>query len=521
MKMLIMHMAPRLVMAAVLGLAAMNTGTLRAEVRLNGLFCDGMVLQRNMPVPVFGTADKGERITVEIAGQTKVTAADEEGNFKVLLDPLKAGGPFELKVTAAKPIVIKDVLVGEVWLCTGQSNMEMEVKSCINAQKEIASADNPQIRQFIVRRVKAATPQDTLPSVAWEEQVRLDTWVSASPATVGDFTAVGYFFAREISKRLGVPVGLINTCWGGTVAEAWTSETTLENSPAVKSILTDWPKYNADGNWLKEMYAKYELEKKEALEAGKPDPLYFCQPSVLYNAMIAPLVAYGIQGALWYQGESNQARAYQYRDLLPVMVHGWRADWEREFPFLIVQLANFEEGSGYWPELREAQLMAMKRIPNSAMTVTTDIGEAHDIHPKNKQEVGRRLSLAARATVYGETKLEWSGPLYQKMLIEGGKVRISFEHAGEGLCTREDKAPAGLTIAGADRKFVPAEGKIEGGELVVWSEAVPQPVAVRYAWTDNPEDANLCNKMEGKLYLPASSFRTDDWPGITANRTWE
>ncbi len=500
---------------------ALSWGSLRADVRLNGLFCDGMVLQRDMPVPVFGRAERGERITIEIAGQTKRTAPDFNGYFKVLLDPIKAGGPYELKITAKNTILIKDVLVGEVWLCSGQSNMAMEVQGCLNAREEIAAANYPQIRQFQVKRGKAATAQDTLIAVTPDQKGLLNAWVPCTPATAGSFTGVGYFFAREIHKRLGVPVGLIHSSWGGTTAEAWTCECIIENTPALKSILTDWPKYNNDEDWLKEQYAKFEQEKKDAREAGKPEPLYFNQPSVLFNAMICPLMGYSMQGALWYQGESNIFRAFQYRDLLPAMVQNWRSGWEREFPFLIVQLANFEAGAGTWAELREAQLMAMSRIPNSAMIVATDVGEANDIHPKNKQEVGRRLALAARATVYGETALEWSGPLYGSMSIESKKIRISFEHAGEGLVTRDGKAPAGLLIAGADQKFVPAEAKIEGRELVVWSEAVKAPAAVRYAWSDNPAEANIYNKIEGKLWLPASPFRTDNSPGKTEGRKWE
>lgn len=506
--------------AALLCLILACVAPLGADVKLNGLFSDGMVLQRGQRVAVYGHAARDEKVTVEIAGQSKSALPVPGGRFVVYLDPLDAGGPHELKVSGRNTVVVRDVWVGEVWLASGQSNMDMQVRHCLNAEEEAASADYPLIRQFLVKRGKAAVIQDTLLAADPEQKGRINAWVKCSPGTVGGFSGAAYFFAREIHSRLGVPVGIINSAWGGTNAEAWTCECTMESVPELNSILVDWPAYNNDEQWLREQYAKFLAEKEEAAKTGKPEPLYFNQPAVLFNAMICPLIPYGIQGVLWYQGEGNSHRGYQYRDLFPAMIKNWRYNWERDFPFLFVQLANFEAGSKTWPELREAQLMTMKQLPNMAMTVTTDIGEAEDIHPKNKQEVGRRLSLAARALVYGESGLEWSGPLYRSMRVENGRARLSFEHAGEGLVTRQGESPGGFLIAGEDREFVPAEARIEGAEVVVWSEKVKQPVAVRYGWRDNPEDANLYNRVNWQIGLPASPFRTDEWPGLTANRTW-
>lgn len=491
-----------------------------AELRLNGLFRDGMVLQRNCEIPVFGQAAPGEEIRVEFAGQTKTAVAGPDGKFRLLLDPLAAGGPYEMKVTGANNILLRDVLVGEVWIASGQSNMDMQLKNCLNAKEEIAAARFPQVRQFMVKRGKAAEPSDTLSAASGPEDSGLNVWVSCSPETAGDFSGAAYFFARELNRRLGVPVGLINIAWGGTVAEAWTPRAALEGRPELRSILSDWPKYNQDEQWLIDEYKQFEAELKAAAADGLPAPVYFNQPSVLYNANISPLAPYAIRGVIWYQGEENVFRAYQYRDLFPALIASWREAWQSEFPFLFVQLPNFNTEEISWVELREAQLMTLHGTPNTGMAITMDIGEPGNVHPKNKQEVGRRLSLAARALVYGETGLEWSGPLYRSMSVEGDSVRLEFDHIGEGLVTRGNEPLSGFLIASADRQFHPARSRLEKGRVVVWSDQVKEPAAVRYGWSNNPVEANLYNRIAGQPGLPASPFRSDDWPGLTANRTW-
>jgi sialate O-acetylesterase len=340
---------------------------------------------------------------------------------------------------------------------------------------------------------------------------------------------VGYFFGRELHRSLGVPIGLINTSWGGTPAESWTSLDTLTGNADLKPIVDRWNHALAEFPKANEQYQKEFADWKEAAEKAKAEgktappaprpplgPDHPHRAAGLFNGMIVPLVPFAIRGAIWYQGESNAGRAYQYRTLLPAMIQDWREAWgQGEFPFLIVQLANFEarppqpEGSD-WAELREAQTMTLA-LPKTGMAVTIDIGEAKDIHPRNKQDVGRRLALAAQRIAYGN-HLVYSGPVYDSMKIEGSKIRIRFQHVGGGLMAKGD-APLGFTIAGEERNFVPAHATIDGDTVVVWSDQVSDPVAVRYGWADNPV-CNLYNNAE----LPASPFRTDDWPGLTKER---
>jgi sialate O-acetylesterase len=497
---------------SLLFLAGLSSVHAAAEVRLPGLFCDNMVIQREMRVPVWGWADPGGKVTVEFNGSSLSAVADSRGGWKVVFEPMTAGaGPYTMKVSGgSNTVIINNVAIGEVWLCSGQSNMAMTVEECLNAEQETAGAVYPLIRQFQVQRDKALEPLDDF-SPAGDENSWLNRWVPCSPSTVKDFTGAGYFFGREVHLTQGVPVGLIHSSWGGTVAEAWTRRCRLESDPELKIILQSWPGYNGDGSWLKMQYSKYIAQADSALKAGQPDPLYYCQPTVLYNAMIAPLMPYAIRGAIWYQGESNASRAYQYRRLFPAMIENWREDWgQGDFPFFFVQLVNYgDESSCSWPYLREAQTMTLG-LPNTAMAVGIDIGEADNIHPRNKQEVGRRLALAARAKVYGE-KLIYSGPIYRSMKVQGSRCRIAFDHAGDGLAAGEGGPLEGFLVAGWDKKFLRAQAAVEGDKLVVWSKSVASPVAVRYAWSDNPEGCNLWNKVDGKPWLPASPFRTDDW----------
>jgi len=476
----------------------------RAEVAVNQLFGDYMVVQRDMPIPVYGSATPGEEVTVRLGDREARTQADASRRWLVKLDQLPAGGPLTLRITGTNTVVINDVWVGEVWLCSGQSNMQMDVKQCKEAEREIAAANYPRIRQIEVPRRRADEPQVVFTGGQWD---------ICSPATVGDFTAVGYYFGRELHRRLGVPIGLINAAWGGTPVEAWIPGEVMQADPDYQPIYDRWRKQ------IDEYLAKPESERRmppSTRPVHFPDDPRLNQnrPSVLYNRMIHPAVPYAIRGAIWYQGESNVSRAYQYRKLFPALIRGWRERWgQGDFPFFFVQLSNYEAGrkesrGSALAELREAQLMALN-VPNTAMAVAIDVGDGRDCHPFDKREIGRRLSLAARALTYGE-KISYSGPLYASMKVEDGRIRVCFQHADDGLVAKDGGPLRGFSIAGQDREFVPAQARIEGDTVVASSEQVTQPVAVRYAWADSPE----CNLHNG-AGLPASPFRTDDWPGIT------
>lgn len=445
---------------------AFSTGLLHAAVKPNPLFSDGAVLQRGQVVPVWGTADDGEKVTVEFAGQSVSTTA-KGGKWRVDLKPLEAGGPFPMKISGETTVTVNNLLVGEVWVASGQSNMEWKFNSSFKPEAERPKANFPKIRMFTVARSASLEPLD-------EVQGR---WVECSPETVGQFSAVGYYFARDLHAKLGVPVGVISTSWGGTRAQAWTSAEGLRGHRELKG------------------YAD-QLKAATALPAQGPQNF----PGALYNAMIAPVVPYGMKGVIWYQGEGNAGKSKEYQTLFPAMIADWRTKWKTgDFPFLYVQIAPFK---GQPPEIREAQFLTLAKSPNTAMVVTTDYGDANDIHPKQKEPVGHRLSLAARALAYGE-KLEHSGPLYDSMKVARGKVELAFRHVGGGLVA-QDGDLKGFTIAGADGTFVPAKAEIVGDRVMVSAEGVKNPKAVRYGW-ENVPDVNLFNK-EG---LPASPFRTD------------
>jgi hypothetical protein len=338
------------------------------------------------------------------------------------------------------------------------------------------------------------------------------------PSTVGHFSGTAYFFARNLYEKRNIPVGIIHTSWGGTTAEAWTPRDGLENDPGLKAILEDWPAYNDDEEWLKGEYEEFMQEVKKARSEGKTEPLYFNQPSVLYNGMLAPVIPYGIRGVIWYQGESNAYRACQYRELFPAMITQWRRKWEQgDFPFLFVQLANYHFEPQVFPELREAQSMTLS-LPNTAMAVTIDIGDSTDIHPKNKQEVGRRLALAAQKIAYKEN-IVISGPVFKKMFIEDSKCWLLFDERDDGLMARGEGELRGFTMAGKDRKFQEAKARIDGEQIVVWNEDIDQPIAVRYAWANHPGGCNLYNIAGENPHLPASPFRTDSWPEISCSAT--
>ena len=485
--------------------AALETG-LVAEVRLPTLIGDHMVVQRDLPVHVWGWADHGERVSVEFLGQEITALPSEGGQWEAYLDPAKAGGPFTLTVSGSNTVTVEDVHVGEVWVGSGQSNMVWPLQRSRDAEEEIANARQPGIRYFKVELTTADTPQ---------EDVRGE-WKVLSPETAAEFSGVAYFFARHLHGKLGVPFGVIQSAWGGTPAEAWTSLATLKADPSLSGMIGDFDREaeGAKGPYAKAV-ANWEKRAAEAKSAGKeaprrpPPPRGLRnqhKPAALFNAMIAPLTPYPIRGAIWYQGENNGNRGQGiiYRRLFRSMIEDWRGEWGLgPFPFLFVQLANYGRvpPTSTWPELREAQAMALS-LAQTGMAVTVDIGNPTDIHPRNKQDVGLRLALAARAITYGEPNLEYSGPEFRQVTREGDALRLWFNHAGGGL--RATGGPLeGFEVAGTDGKFVEAQARITGDTVLVSSPQVSLPVQARYAWAADPK-GNLANAAG----LPASPFRT-------------
>jgi len=483
----------RTLLAAVLGGAALLAGTsAQADVKLPAVLADHMVLQQGMAVPVWGTADAGEDVTVTFGQQKQEAKADDKGHWEVKLTPLTASDkPETLTVSGKNKVELSDILVGEVWICSGQSNMEFGIKNATNGAKEVEEADHPLIRLFTVPKSVQETPQSDL-----KKQPPGGEWLTCSPNTVGEggwggFTAAGYFFGRDLQKDLKVPVGLIHTSWGGTPAEAWTEKSYMESDPDLKPIVE-------------------RLEKSK-----KPDQN---SASTLYNGMIAPIVPFAARGAIWYQGESNAGRAWQYRKLLPAMIKSWRDVWhEPDMDFYIVSLANFQNppkdpGESNWAELREAQAYTAAQ-PHNGQALAIDLADAKnpgDIHPKDKQDVGHRLELVALAKTYGKN-VEYSGPVYKDSKTEGDKVTIHFNFA-DGLTAKGGDEAKGFQIAGEDKKWHWADAKIDGSDVIVSSKEVEKPAAVRYDWANNPQ-GNLYNKAG----LPTAPFRTDDWPATTLN----
>lgn len=626
-----------------------------AQMHPAKLFADSMVLQRNKPIPLWGWAAKGEKISVQFNKQTKTTVAGSNGRWRIDLNPEKAGGPYQLVISGAEKRVIKDVLVGDVWICSGQSNMEWTVNNSNNKEQEIASANFAQIRHIKIANRVAGLPIEDIGNTSG--------WHSATPAFTGGFTAVGYFFAKEIYQKTKIPIGLINTSWGGTDIETWTSREAFENSAEFTEMIKalpvinldsmmeikknamlgkiakwqgglpdkneisqwketayndeSWQKMKVPGLWEQQTLPDFDgivwfrkiitlsaaeaaqgadlllgmiddadetyingtlvgstngynqervyIVQKGILKEGKnviaikvndtggggglyskPEAVQLLfsngkqmlagdwqyriasvesvsnvgpnsYPTLLYNAMLHPLIPFAIKGALWYQGESNAGRAYQYRKAFPLMITDWRKQWKQgDFPFYFVQLASFNSGGGNstkgsnWAELREAQTLTLS-LPNTGMAVTTDIGESNDIHPKNKQDVGKRLAAIALNKVYGKAIL-YSGPIFQSMQVNGNIAAISFTNPGSGLMLKAGSTVLeGFEVAGADKQFYPATAVIIGNKVMVSAVQVTDPVAVHYAWADDAGTANLFNK-EG---FPAAPFRTDNWKGIT------
>ena len=486
-----------------------------AEVTLPNIFGDNMVLQRDMPIPIWGWATAGEEVTVTLqdTDYTVQTTADAKGNWQTKLPAMSAGGPYILHVAASNTLELTNVMFGEVWICSGQSNMEWPVRASKDSEAEIAAADYPLIRLFNIPHKASGL---LVPDVEAE-------WHPTTPETIPNFSAVAYAFGRKLYNTLDVPIGLINTSWGGTRIEPWTPPAGFDSVPALESISTDiqdiHAKYRAE---LPERMAQIEAwiaATREALETGEvitpmPDnrhPLtHHARPTGLYNGMVHPLVPFAMRGAIWYQGESNLRDGMLYHEKMKALINGWRAVWNQgDFPFYFVQLAPFTYGGGaspyFLPEIWEAQAATLA-LANTGMAVTTDIGNLRDIHPRNKQEVGRRLALWALAKTYGREDITYSGPLYKSMAVDGNTIHLNFNSIGSGLISRDGEPLTWFEIAGEDKNFVKADATIEGDTIVVSSDAVAQPVAVRFGWHQTAEP-NLVNK-EG---LPASPFRTHPW----------
>jgi sialate O-acetylesterase len=486
--------------------------TCLADVRLPHIFGTHMVLQRDKPVRLWGWADPEEKVKVSIGKANGEAAADKQGKWSIELPPASATAPIDVTIEGKNSIVLHDVLVGEVWLCSGQSNMQWPVSMVTHARKEIADAKHPQIRLFTVPMRPAGEPAADVSG----------SWTVCTPSSIPGFTAVGYFFGRYLHEQLEVPVGLINSSWGGTRIEPWTPPVGFRDVPALASMVaqidnatTEYakmtaavlPKYKA---WL--AVAEEAQKKGERIPAPPEWPANplanNVAPTGLYNGMIHPLVPFAIRGAIWYQGESNVGEGMLYYDKMKALIEGWRSVWhEKDLPFLYVQLAPYRYGPAAQinlPRSWEAQSAALQ-IPYTGMAVINDIGNPKDIHPKDKQDVGKRLALWALAKTYGK-QIVYSGPLYKSMSIDGTKIRVKFEHVGGGLVARNGKPLDWFKIAGDDKKFVDAEAIIDGDSVIVSSSKVPKPVAVRYAF-DQIAEPNLQN-IEG---LPASPFRTDKW----------
>ncbi|MFT4734236.1 MAG: sialate O-acetylesterase [Algoriphagus sp.] len=486
-----------------------------AKIKLPAIFGDHMVLQQKQNNPVWGWAEPSEKVTVEINGQSHSTITNANGSWRVILRPIPAGGPYKMYIEGESSVFFfDDVLVGEVWICSGQSNMQWELKNTNSGELAIAAANYPNIRLITVPRVGTSETQDNFEG----------SWEATSPETAADFSAIGYFFGQRLHHALNVPIGLIDNAWGGSAAEAWVNRDVIEADKNYADLMTSWKKleqtYSYDEEikkWQKAVVA-WEGNKKEENMPRKPGNLLTGnhRPANIYNGVLHPTIGYGIKGVIWYQGESNAGRSYQYRDLFPLMIRNWRTEWKQgDFPFYYVQLADFmdesvqPEESG-WAELREAQTMTKDKLSNVGEAVIIDLGEGRDIHPRNKQTVADRLVRIALARDYHKAII-YEGPSYKSMEIKGDKILLTFENVGKGLYAFDTKEPVGFAMAGSDTKFVWADAKIiSSNQMEISSESISNPISVRYAWANNP----VCN-MYNRDGLPMTPFRTDSWEGVT------
>jgi sialate O-acetylesterase len=494
--------------AAALVLISMSQ-PLQAEVKLPHILSDHGVLQRQAPIHIWGWSSPAEKIQVEFHAQKRAVAANQYGEWELWLAPESAGGPFTLSVKgeSGAPIVYSDMLVGDVWFASGQSNMEMPLKGfgadtpVKDGEATAAAATQPQIRLLLVDHKTANFPQQDLTGA----------WTLCTPETAKDFSAVAYLFGKEIQQKERVPIGLIDSTWGGTPVEAWTSFDALAADASLMPAFASWAKF-ADGQTrLNLVEAEEKREDAAAVAANKPKPSHPWHPmpeswgpAQLFNGMVAPATPYSIKGVIWYQGETNSSpeRAPLYNKLFSAMIRDWRERWNQgTFPFLYVQISSFNSPGENWGLLRDQQRRTLS-MTNTAMAVSLDVGTAGNVHPPDKQTVAGRLALAAEALAYGKP-VEYSGPVYQNMTIEGAKARIYFDHAGDGLSTKGGKL-LGFEVAGKDGNFIPANAEIEGHSVVLSSNSVAEPVTVRYAW-QGFTPANLYNSSG----LPTSTFITD------------
>ena len=477
-----------------------------AEVKLPNIFGNHMVLQQGQKNKVWGKADAGEKVKVSIGSQTHEATAAADGSWSVMLDPLPVGGPHTLAVNNLK---FDDVLVGEVWICSGQSNMQWSINASNDPDLERLSAKFPKIRMINF-------PQIGTQEAIWSHPDR--QWQVCTPETIGNWSAVGYFFARQLHQTLDVPVGMINNAWGGSACEAWINRGTLASDQRFKPMMDRWAGMEQTFADLKAKGNDLNEDQKKQL-AGLGGPMGGnSRPGNIYNGVLKSHLGYGIRGAIWYQGESNASRAYQYRDLFPLMIKNWRDEWgQGDFPFYWVQLADFTNepagpGESDWAELREAQTMTMSKLPKTGEAVIIDIGEGKDIHPKNKFDVGRRLARWALAKDYG-VNIPFHSPQYKAMTKEGNKIVLSFDYVDGGWRPFDVPQPRGFSICGEDKKWVYANATVRpDNQIEVSATEVPNPIAVRYGWANNP----IVNMFNG-AGLPLTPFRTDDFAGVTIN----
>jgi len=529
---------------------------LHADVKVPSIFGDHMILQQDATLPVWGVAEAGEKVTVTVAGKAATATAGADGKWRVNLPALpQTNTPLTMTIAGKNTLTFEDVLVGEVWFASGQSNMAFTLKSVENSATVTSEANDPQLRFFRVGGPPGLEPSD---------QLAVGKWVPITPADAPRFSAVGYFFGRELRTKLNRPVALIESAWGGTAAESWTPIDAIQKDPALKGCADSYAKVKAafpqasaeypakqeawhkDATaWEKEigvvynpLLAAWKIDAEKAKAEGQtpppmpqpsrprpqqPPPAYGGTgvPSALFNGEVAPVIPYAIKGVIWYQGESNASGWANYKPLFSALITGWREHWgQGDFPFLFVQLPKWIQGSN-WPQMREVQAQTQV-LPNTAMISIIDLGDPNNIHPIGKLEVGKRLSLAARHAAYGEKDLVWTGPVYDSLKVEGNAIRVSFTQTGSGLiigsapwvAPKMEPIPTtsllGFAIADAQKHWFAAEAKIDGNTVVISSDKVPNPVAVRYAWQNSP-DCNLYNK-EG---LPAAPFRTDDWREVS------
>ena len=471
---------------SVLAALSVSTFTATADVKLPSIIGSHMVLQRGVECPIWGWADPGEKVTVSFAGHHRSATAGANGKWLVNLAALKANAKGQaMTIDGNNSLKLEDILVGEVWLCSGQSNMEWRVGSSNNPKEEIANGNHPRIRHIKIPHRPSLKPESDVPSSGWQP---------ATSEVIPSFTAVGYFFGRHLMNELDVPIGLIGSNWGGTRIEPWTPPVGFKETPALKSIADKLATYPS----MRKVTNKKTGKVSEAINPQSP--------LALYNGMIHPLLPYSIRGAIWYQGESNNGEGMLYFEKMKALIHGWRKVWNNDqMPFYFVHLAPYNYGptrEGQLPGIWQAQLKSLN-IPHTGMAVTTDIGNVKDIHPRNKQDVGKRLALWALAKTYGKQGIVYSGPLYQSHATEGGKIRVSFTETGSGLKSLDGQPLTHFEVAGADKKFVPAKAEIDGVSVVVSSADVTNPKHFRFGWSQLAEP-NFGNK-EGLPAAPYSS----------------